>query len=150
MNVIPLTPLDISLAALLLLGLAIISWWLRLGASRQLLIGGLRTTVQLLLVGLLLKWLFIQANPLWLFLIAMVMLLIAGREVNQRQKRPLRGWWGYGLGTLAMFLSSFTITLVALTVIINIKPWYEPQYAIPLLGMLLGNTMNGISLDWTD
>jgi len=31
-------------------------------------------------------------------------------------------------------------------VIIGNDPWYEPQYAIPLLGMLLGNTMNGISI----
>jgi len=34
----------------------------------------------------------------------------------------------------------------ALTVVIDIKPWYEPQYAIPLLGMLLGNTMSGIAI----
>jgi putative ABC transport system permease protein len=31
-------------------------------------------------------------------------------------------------------------------VIIANHPWYTPQYAIPLLGMLLGNTMNGIAL----
>jgi putative ABC transport system permease protein len=28
-------------------------------------------------------------------------------------------------------------------------PWYAPQYAIPLLGMILGNTMNGIALGST-
>ena len=38
------------------------------------------------------------------------------------------------------------VTLVALTVIINNDPWYTPQYAIPLLGMMLGNTMTGIAL----
>jgi energy-coupling factor transporter ATP-binding protein EcfA2 len=27
-----------------------------------------------------------------------------------------------------------------------VKPWYAPQYAIPLLGKILGNTLNGISL----
>ena len=45
-----------------------------------------------------------------------------------------------------MFTSSFTITLFALSVVIGTEPWYTPQYAIPLLGMLLGNTMNGISI----
>jgi putative ABC transport system permease protein len=30
--------------------------------------------------------------------------------------------------------------------VIGTDPWYAPQYAIPLLGMVLGNTMNGISL----
>jgi putative ABC transport system permease protein len=38
------------------------------------------------------------------------------------------------------------VTVFALAVIISPAPWYAPRYAIPLLGMLLGNTMNGISL----
>ncbi len=64
----------------------------------------------------------------------------------QRQKRRYRGVWGYGIGALSMFLSSFTVTLLALTVIIGVEPWYQPQYLIPLLGMLLGNTMSGIAI----
>jgi putative ABC transport system permease protein len=38
------------------------------------------------------------------------------------------------------------VTLLALTVIIGVEPWYQPQYLIPLLGMLLGNTMSGIAI----
>ena len=38
------------------------------------------------------------------------------------------------------------LALFALIVIVGNQPWYEPQYAVPLLGMLLGNTMNGIAL----
>jgi putative ABC transport system permease protein len=45
-----------------------------------------------------------------------------------------------------MFLSSFAVTIFALVVILGETPWYAPQYAIPLLGMLLGNTMNGIAI----
>ena len=45
-----------------------------------------------------------------------------------------------------MFVSSFLITIVALVLIVKVDPWYTPQYAIPMLGMLLGNTMNGIAL----
>jgi putative ABC transport system permease protein len=45
-----------------------------------------------------------------------------------------------------MFLSSFTVTVFTLIVILGESPWYTPQYAIPLLGMLLGNTMNGIAI----
>ncbi|MDR3412570.1 MAG: ABC transporter permease [Formivibrio sp.] len=33
-----------------------------------------------------------------------------------------------------------------IALVIGTVPWYAPQYAIPLLGMVLGNTMNGISL----
>jgi putative ABC transport system permease protein len=75
-----------------------------------------------------------------------VMLLVAGYEVMARQKRRLRGGWGYGIGAFSMFITSFTVTLFALLVIIGNEPWYQPQYAIPLLGMMLGNTMNGIAI----
>jgi putative ABC transport system permease protein len=82
----------------------------------------------------------------WVALLAAVMLAVAGREVMVRQQRRFVGWWGFGVGTLSMFVSSFAVTVLALVVVIGTDPWYAPQYAIPLLGMILGNTMNGISL----
>ena len=98
------------------------------------------------LIGLVLKVLFANAHLGWVSLIAVFMLLVAGREVMARQERRFTGWWGYAVGTFSMFLSSFTVTVFALVVILGDSPWYTPQYAIPLLGMLLGNTMNGISI----
>ena len=35
---------------------------------------------------------------------------------------------------------------LALFVLVGVRPWYSPQYAVPLLGMILGNTLTGISL----
>jgi putative ABC transport system permease protein len=78
--------------------------------------------------------------------IATIMLAVASREVLARQQRRFTGWWSIGLGSVSMFISAFSITLLTLWVIIGSEPWYSPQYAIPLLGMLLGNTMNGVSL----
>jgi putative ABC transport system permease protein len=146
MTVISLSPLDLCLAAVLVGALAIISRYMRLKLEGQLLIAAARMTVQLLLIGLVLKALFSHIHLGWITLMACVMLLAAGREVMARQKRRFAGAWGFGLGTLSMFVSSFAITVLALTVIIGPQPWYEPQYAIPLLGMLLGNTMNGIAI----
>lgn len=146
MNVIALSPLDLSLAALLVLLLAALSWRLQLGMERRLLIAALRTTVQLLLIGLVLKVLFDHAEWWWVSLMAVVMLAVAGREVTARQQHRFSGWRGYGVGTSAMFMSSFTVTVLALVVVIGNEPWYQPQYAIPLLGMVLGNTMSGIAL----
>ena len=94
----------------------------------------------------MLKTLFANVHLVWVTLMALFMLLVAGREVMVRQKRRFRGWWGYALGTVSMFLSSFTVAVFALVVILGDTPWYTPQYAIPLLGMLLGNTMNGIAI----
>jgi len=40
-----------------------------------------------------------------------------------------------------------TISLLYfLIVVVNITPWYQPQYFIPIAGMLIGNSMTGISL----
>jgi putative ABC transport system permease protein len=146
MSAIPLTAFDLSLAALLVIALAGLSLRMRLGLEGRLLVAAARTAVQLLLIGLVLRALFAHVHLAWVALIATLMLLAAGREVVARQQRPLRGWWGFGAGTAAMFVSSFAVTVLALVVIIGTEPWYEPQYAIPLLGMLLGNTMTGIAL----
>jgi len=143
---ITLSAVDLSLAAGLVLAMAALSWRMQLGLSGQLLIAGTRTVVQLLLIGLVLKALFANVDLLWVAGISLVMLLAAGREVMARQQRRFTGWWGFGMGTGAMFVSSFAITVLALTTMVATDPWYDPQYAVPLLGMLLGNTMSGISL----
>ncbi|MDD2464557.1 MAG: iron export ABC transporter permease subunit FetB [Desulfobulbus sp.] len=146
MNVKPLSPFDLSLAASLLILLGLLSWRLRLGLGKNLAIAAIRTTVQLLLIGHILRLLFSHVHIVYMVLISLVMLASAGREVVARQHRSLRGIQGWLIGSGAMFFSSFTVTLLALTVIIGQQPWYTPQYAIPLLGMMLGNAMSGVSL----
>ena len=146
MNVISLSPFDLSMAALLILVLAALSLILKLDLASRIIVAAMRTVAQLLLIGLVLKELFAQVNLLLIAVLSIFMLLIAGREVMARQKRRFGGLWGYGLGTLSMFVSSFTLTVYALIVVVGTEPWYTPQYAIPLLGMMLGNTMTGVSL----
>lgn len=143
---IELSILDLGLAGALVIIGALVVAFLRLDITRALVIAALRATVQLFLIGLVLKALFGSVHLGWVSLMAAIMLSVAGWEVMVRQHRRFRGGWGYGTGTVSMFLSSFTVTLFALTAIIQPAPWYHPQYAIPLLGMLLGNTMNGIAL----
>jgi putative ABC transport system permease protein len=141
-----LTPWDLTIAAGLIILLAITSLLMQLNITRQLLIAASRNILQLLLVGYILKLIFNSNNWLMLSLIAMVMLFVAGYEINARQKYPLKRWLGFKIGSTVLFLTSFTMALLSLVVIISPEPWYSPQYSIPLLGMLLGNTMNGISL----
>ena len=141
-----LTPADLSLAAVLVIVLALLSRRMELGLAAQLMVAAIRTTLQLFLVGLVLKVVFASIHPLWIGAMALVMLSAAAREVMARQKRRFSGWWGFGMGAGSMFVSSFTITTFALAAVIRVHPWYAPQYAIPLLGMMLGNTMTGIAL----
>ena len=146
MSVIPLSYLDLLAAAGLVLVLAGLSLRMALGITGDLLVAALRTGVQLLLVGLVLRALFANAHLGWVTLIAIAMLLVAGREVWARQKHPARGVQGFALGTGAMFVSSFALTVFALLVIVQPAPWYTPQYSVPLLGMVLGNTMSAVAL----
>lgn len=146
MEVISLSSLDLILAASLMVVLAGVSMLLSLGLEKKILIFSCRMTAQLLFIGLILRFLFEKASLLLVVLMSMVMLAAAGREVLARQKRKLRGITGYGLSIGSMFISSFTIALLALFTMVRVDPWYTPQYAIPLLGMLLGNTMTGVAL----
>ncbi len=137
---------DLMLAAGLVLVVALLSILGRLGLARDLLVAALRMTAQLLLLGLVLKTLFLQTGFWWMALMALVMLLMAGHEIRARQKRRLSGGWSFASGTVSVFLSAFSVTVFALLVIVQPKPWYEPQYAIPLLGMILGKTMSAVAL----
>jgi len=146
MSTIPLSALDLAIASALVLALAATAIRMRLGLAGRILVAALRTTIQLSLVGLVLKALFSNVNPLWMALIAAVMLTTAAYEVRARQRRPFRGAWSFGIGGVSMFISSFAVTLIALFAVVRPDPWYAPRYVIPLLGMMTGNTMTGIAL----
>lgn len=146
MSLIHLSPWDLGLASLLIIVLGISISLAGLGLTRSLLLNSARMVAQLVIIGLLLEALFAARQPHWVLLMALVMLLLAGWEVRARQSHRLRGGWGYGLGLAAMAVPAFSLTLLALTGFVGVQPWYDPQYAIPLLGMLLGNTLTGIGL----
>lgn len=141
---IELSYLQVALAASLLLLNGAISVVLRLGLERRLMVAGARTVIQLLLVGLVLQWVFAVEH--WLVVLALLCLmsLVAGTVAVRRSERRYPGIWINSI--VSMWVSSWLITAVALFAIVNVKPWYSPQYAIPILGMILGNTLNGISL----
>ena len=98
MNVAILSPLDLSIAAALILILAGLSFNLKLGLESQILIASIRMTIQLLLIGLVLHYLFSSGSVWLIILVSQVMLLAAGREVRARLKRKLRGFFGYHVG----------------------------------------------------
>lgn len=140
----PITDLQLVLSAGLLVVVWLLSWRLRLGLGRELAIAGARMVVQLLLVGLILGWVFSLQNP-WLVLgIALAMTFLAAQSAAQRSTRR------YHLLLLDSFVailaSSFLVTAVALEGILHIEPWYLPQYVVPVLGMVLGNSLTGVSL----
>ena len=74
------------------------------------------------------------------------MLSAAGYEISKRQQYRFKKLSGLLIGLTAVSLTSLVLLIGVLTLLIEPKPWYDPQYAIPLLGMLLGNSMTAIGL----
>ena len=137
---------QLAVASVLVLIDAGLSLIFGLRIHQSLLIAALRMAVQLTLVGLVLTALFAVMSPVWTGVAVLAMILFAGQEVMQRQDRRLSGWWSFGLGTGCMMASSVLVTVFALLTAVRPTPWYDPRYAIPLLGMILGNCMTGIAL----
>jgi len=141
-----LTYWDLALAAVLILINGAMSLAFQLGIERTLLIAAARMTVQLMAIGFVLKFIFAQTSPLWTLALALVMVLLAGREAMARQTRRYKGWWAYGLGTSTLLFVGVIAVLFGVGVLIGPDPWYAPRYVLPILGMILGNTLTGVSL----
>ena len=137
---------DLGLAALLVLIDAAASFALRLNVHRQLLWASLRMVVQLLLVGWVLRLVFAAASPAATLVIVALMIAAAAREVAVRPPWRLRRAGNYRIGALVVGLSSVATVVLALLTAIRPQPWYDPRYAIPLMGIVLGSVLNSASL----
>src|ERR1700744_2496934 len=144
MNLQNLSLWDVAIAALLIVVNGAVSVALKLDLERKLAWAAVRTLVHVLASGYVLGWVF-QFNRWYVVLPLMIaMTLIAGFAGAQRGSRGYAGQRADSV--LSIWVSSWLVAAVGLFVVIRIHPWYEPQYAIPILGMILGNTLNGLSL----
>ncbi|MBR8838759.1 MAG: iron export ABC transporter permease subunit FetB [Stigonema ocellatum SAG 48.90 = DSM 106950] len=129
-----------------LMGVAIgLSAWERIGLEFNLALATGRTILQLVVLGYVLDFIFaFKDNPWAVLAIIFVMLTIAAivarNRISQKIPHILPLVWG-------SILVSTILTLVYSNFLI-IKPdkWYEPQYVIPLAGIVLGNAMNAAAI----
>jgi putative ABC transport system permease protein len=143
-GIIELSWWQLALALLLVLVIAAISLRERLGLERDLVIGAVRAIVQLYLVGLILTAVFSAARWYWVLLILVVMVAVATHAAVSRLGKPIPGV--YWIGAIALTLSTAATLAYVIGVIIEPRPWWEPQYLIPIAGMILGNSMTSASL----
>lgn len=135
---------DIALASSLIIIALILSWRLRLALTKTLLIAAIRTVTQLSFIGLILAWVFAREQWYEVLLILTIMTLIAGSAAKNRVKRHYKGLWIDTL--LSVSISAILVTAIAIITILNVQPWYMPQFVIPILGLILGNSLTAISL----
>ena len=143
-ELIQLGPLQLAIASLLVVAAGVVSILLRLGVERRLAVAALRTVIQLGLLGLILERVFAVRNPVLVVALLLLMTVFAAREAVGRSSRRYRGilidaW-------LTMAATCLTVGGVVTHFVVGVDPWWEPQYVIPLLGMILGNSLTGISL----
>ena len=143
-SLIHLGPVDLAVATLLVVAAGVISMILRLGIEKRMAVAAIRAVVQLGLLGLILERVFALRNPIVVVGILVLMTIFAAREASSRTGKGYRGimvdaW-------LAMAVSCFAVGGVVTQIVVGVEPWYEPQYVIPLIGMILGNSLTGIAL----
>lgn len=137
-------PWQLGVATLFVVFVGVLSIRLALGITKDLAIATLRTYLQLLALGFVLRWVFGINSP-WLVLgILLLMVLMASRILIQRSPDAPKGIFGDVF--ISMLLTGFLVTFAVTGVIVQVDPWYLPRYVIPLAGMVIGNSMTGIAL----
>ena len=123
---------------LLIIPLAILLW-MRIPLVGRLLVGAIRMTVQLLLVGFYLQFVFKLNNP-WLNVVwVLVMIMVADISVIRGAGlRIQRLVWPL---SIALLIGIFVPLLYFLAVILHFQNLFEARFIIPIGGMILGNCL---------
>lgn len=116
--------------------------------EQEILISTLRMTIQLILTGYILVFLFQNKHPLYTIAAIIIMEVFAIYNIIKRVKIKLSPELKKVIG-VSMSLGTLGSLFFFIIVVIGLAPWYDPQYFIPIAGMLIGNSMTGISLGVT-
>jgi len=144
MSIIDISPLQLLLCFLFVAVAGTGSVVFRLDLERDLIWGSIRTFAQLFLVGYVLKFVFQISSPYLVLLIFAWMIFWAAHAVRGRVKEKQVAIF---LPTFVSMIASYTtVAYVVTAVIVQVEPWYTPQYFIPLGGMIAGNSMNAITI----
>lgn len=133
--------LQLGLFMLVLLIPLAISRYFQLALSLDMLSAVIRMTLQLVLVGLYLQYLFeldsVWVNSAWL----LVMLLVGSSSIISKAKLPKRLL--YMPVFFGLVLGLFPVLWLMIVFLLSPEPLYTAQYLIPTAGMLLGNCLSG-------
>jgi len=144
-GIIDLTVLQVAFAYFFVLVVLIIVKVRGISREKEILISSVRMTLQLILAGFILTYVFAHPKPLMTGIIILLMEAFAVYTVFKKFKGQLSNSLKY---VIAFSLSAGTLfcLLYFLLIVVRIRPWYEPRYVIPIAGMFVGNSMTGISL----
>jgi putative ABC transport system permease protein len=107
----------------------------RVGLEKDIVIGSIRTAIQLIAVGYVLQAIFELQS--WTFIILMLSVMITVATLNARKKGkglPGIGW------RIGVAIASTEVLTMGLLLSLNIID-ATPRYVIPISGMIIGNGM---------
>lgn len=113
--------------------------------EKEVIVSSLRMTIQLILTGYVLVYVFDHPSPWITGGIILVMESFAVYTIFKKFQGKLLKQMKIAIaGSLAA--GSLSCLIYFLLVVVRIDPWYDPQYFIPIAGMLVGNSMTGVPL----
>ena len=144
MTVIDITPVQLLLCLLFVAVAGVASIIYKLKLEKDLAWGTVRTFAQLLLMGYVLTYIFQINNVVLILLLFVSMVFWAAFTIRGRIEEKSVSFF---VPTFVSMVLSYTVVAIVVTaVIVQVKPWYTPQYFIPLGGMIMGNSMNAIAV----
>ncbi|KAI8879141.1 hypothetical protein K501DRAFT_257365 [Backusella circina FSU 941] len=140
-----LTWLNVGEASTFILVAAIISLALGTKLELSLIVSGIRCVVQLSLMGMVLDDVLKSKQPGVVILMSVVFVLLGSYEtVFNRTKKTIQGMF------LRMFfillISNLLISFIGTAFVLKEKPFWSPPTFIPVVGMLLGNSMSSVAM----
>ncbi|GAB2560673.1 ABC transporter permease [Gracilibacillus alcaliphilus] len=119
--------------------------WRKIPREKEIIIATTRMTIQLVLVGYILMYIFENQHVIYSLIVLALMETFAVYNIYKRSKQPLSNHL-----KKIIALAMVTGTLIAFFyfnfIVVQFDPWYDPRYFIPIGGMLIGNSMTGITL----
>lgn len=113
--------------------------------EKEIVLATTRMTLQLVLVGYILVYVFDNAHPMYTLIIISIMQFFAIYNIYKRTKYKL-DLEMKKIIAFSMMVGILSSLLFFVFIVLNLSPWYEPRYFIPIAGMIIGNSMTGISL----
>ncbi len=117
----------------------------KINREKEIIISSIRMTFQLILTGYFLVYVFKNPNPLITVGIILLMEAFAIYTIYKKFKGKLSVPLKKAIA-ISMGFGTLACLIYFLFMVIRISPWYSPQYFVPIAGMLIGNSMTGISL----
>jgi putative ABC transport system permease protein len=103
-----------------------------------------RMLVQLLLVGYFLAYIF-ESKSVWVVLAVLAVMVFVSSWIALRTIKVHR-WLLYGRALASIMLGGGATLFLITQGVLDLQPWYWPNYFIPLAGMIFANAMNSVSL----